>query len=252
MGLDVSNGGNGMVMPVGPMYGNSGLGGFGGDGAWWLLVLFLFAFNRNGFGGGYQSPVAPEVQSGFNQQAVMGGLSGITSAISTGFANAEVSRCNQQANVLQALNGISMAQQNCCCENRAAVADLKYTVANEACADRAAVSDGIRDVIANQTANTNALQQTMNQGFQGLRDYLCQQEIDALKNQVSELRSQRALSELAASQNQQTDRIVADNAQQTARLLQILNPTPIPAYTVQNPNCCNGLYPSSCGCGSVA
>ena len=63
-------------------------------------------------------------------------------------------------------------QQNCCCENRAAVADLKYTVATENCADRAALSDGIRDVIANQAANTQNLINSTNQGLLMIRGCL--------------------------------------------------------------------------------
>ena len=69
------------------------------------------------------------------------------------------------------LNNIAM-QQNCCCENRAAVADLKYTVATENCADRAALSDGIRDVIANQAANTQNLINSTNQGLLMIRGCL--------------------------------------------------------------------------------
>jgi hypothetical protein len=128
-----------------------------------------------------------------------------------------------------------MNQQNCCCENRAGLADLKYTVATEACADRSAVSDALRDVIASNTANTQAI-----------LDKLCQQEIDALKAQNQQLQMQSYLASLAASQNAQTGQLLADNAIQTAALKQALNPAPIPAYVVQNPACCTPNY--GCGC----
>ena len=125
--------------------GNNNGFGFNGDGAWifFLFILMLAGgWNNNGFGygnGGGQGVIA-DVQRGFDQSAVINGLSGITSAINTGFSNAEVSRCNSQANILQTLNNnqanlsnqlntIAMNQQNCCCENRAGLADLKYTVA---------------------------------------------------------------------------------------------------------------------------
>lgn len=250
MSLSYDNG-NGMIMPVTPMngYANSGMG-FGGDGAWWLLVLFLFAFNGNGFGfGGGARPYAVEndVQRGFDQSAVMGGINGLTTAVSNGFANAEVSRCNGQTNILQAMNtnqaattaainGLAMGLQNCCCENRASVADLKYTVATENCADRQALSDGIRDILSATQAQTQAI-----------LDKMCQQEIDALKTQNANLQTQVNLANLAASQNAQTSKILADNAAQTAALEQYLNPAPIPAYVVQNPNCC-GPYFNGCGC----
>lgn len=205
--------------------GNNGGGfGWGGDGAWWLLVLFLFAFSGNwggNFGGGYDA----SVQRGFDQNAIMGGINGLAAS---------------NANLLQSLNNMSMAQQNCCCENRAAIADLKYTIATEACADRAAVSNGIRDVISNASANTQAI-----------LDKLCQQEIDALKTQNANLQTQINMANLAASQTAQTARILADNAAQTTALEQYLNPAPIPAYVVQNPNCCNNMnYGCGCGCGS--
>ena len=118
------------------------------------------------------------------------------------------------------------------CENRAGLADLKYTVATEACADRSAVSDALRDVIASNTANTQAI-----------LDKLCQQEIDALKAQNQQLQMQSYLANLAASQNAQTGQILTDNAAQTTALLRALNPAPVPAYVVPNPvgcNCGNG------------
>ena len=229
---------------------NNGFG-FNGDGAWifFLFILMLAGgWNNNGFGGNGQPAVIADVQRGFDQSALMSGLNGLTTAVNTGFSNAEVSRCNAQANILQTLNNnqsnlstqlntIAMNQQNCCCENRAGLADLKYTVATEACADRAAVTDALRDVIASNTANTQAI-----------LDKLCQQEIDALKAQNQQLQMQGYLANLAASQNAQTGQILADNAAQTAVLRQALNPTPIPAYIVGNPNGCNcGNWSGCCG-----
>jgi hypothetical protein len=79
-------------------------------------------------------------------------------------------------------------------------------------------------------------------------DKICQKEIDDLKAQNASLQTQINLANLAASQNGQTAQILADNAAQTAILRQSLNPTPIPAYVVQNPNCC-GNY-TGCGCGA--
>jgi hypothetical protein len=228
---------------------NNGFG-FNGDGAWifFLFILMLAGgWNNNGFGGNGQPAVIADVQRGFDQSALMSGLNGLTTAVNTGFSNAEVSRCNAQANILQTLNNnqsnlstqlntIAMNQQNCCCENRAGLADLKYTVATEACADRTAVTDALRDVIASNTANTQAI-----------LDKLCQQEIDALKAQNQQLQMQGYLANLAASQNAQTGQILADNAAQTAVLRQALNPTPIPAYIVGNPNGCNCGNWSGCG-----
>lgn len=219
--------------------GNGGNGngfGFNGDGAWVLLLFIILLAggnwgNGNYGGGGNGSDatyITSDVQRGFDQSALIGSLNGISTAMSNGFANAEISRCNSQANVLQTLNTIAMNQQNCCCENRAGLADLKYTVATEACADRSSISDALKDVIASNTANTQAI-----------LDKMCQQEIDSLKAQNEQLRMQSYLANLAASQNAQTGQILTDNAAQTAALIQALNPTPIPAYVVANPNGCN-------------
>lgn len=237
---------------------NNGSGfGFGGDG-WWILLLFILLGNgswNNGFGNGGGGGSVPymvnnDVQRGFDQSAIINGLTGINTAVNNGFANAEVSRCNAQANLLATLNSnqnattagmnaIASSLQQCCCDNRASVADLKYTVATEACADRSAISDALRDVIASNTANTQAI-----------LDKMCQQEIDALKTQNANLQTQLNIASLGASQNAQTAAILADNAAQTQALEQYLNPTPIPAYMVQNPNCCAQAY-NGCGC-SVA
>ena len=223
--------------------------GFNGDGGWILLLFILllagggWGNGYGGFGGGNTGYVTSVIQRGFDQSAVINGLTGISNAVNSGFSNAEISRCNSQANILQTLNNnqgnlsnqlntIAMNQQNCCCENRAGLADLKYTVATEACADRSAVSDALKDVIASNTANTQAI-----------LDKLCEQEIEALKSQNQQLQMQSYLASLAASQNAQTGQILNDNAAQTTALLRALNPAPIPAYVVPNPIGCN------CGTG---
>lgn len=236
---------------VAAVTGNGGLGSFGGDGAWLILILLLFAaFNGNGWNGnnggnggqfyGYQA----DLQRGFDQQAVMGGINGLQASVAamttqncSDAYNSLLAVQNAQNSLNQGINSLSMGLQNCCCDNRAAVADLKYTVATEACADRNAVSNGVRDIIQNQNQNTQAI-----------LDKLCQQEIDALKAQNANLQTQINLANLAASQNGQTAQILADNAAQTATLRQALNPTPIPAYVVQNPNGCGCGNFNACGC----
>ena len=224
MAYDESSGSN-IVMPVGPMggYGNGGFG-FGGDNGWWIILLFvLLGGFGNGFGGYGGFGGGADVQRGFDQSAVMGGINGLTAAVSNGFANAEVSRCNAQTNLLQTLSTMQMAQQQCCCENRAAVADLKYTIATEACADRAAGA-----------ANTQAI-----------LDKLCQLELDGVKQRNTDLLAENNALKFAQSQTAQDGFIQNAIKQAVARV----KPTPIPAYTVQNPNCCNQNY-GGCGCGT--
>ena len=208
------NGANNMVMPVSPM---SGYGaGYGGGDWFWIVILFLFAWTGNGWGNGMNGGVGNEVQRGFDQQALVSGQTNILQSLNA----------NQNA-TNASMNALAMSLQNCCCENRAATADLKYTMANESATTRAQIQSSVQTVL----------------------DKLCQQEIDALKEQNSNLRTQLNLANLAASQNQQTAQLMADNAAQTMALEQYLNPTPIPAYMVQNPNCCSNPSWSTCNCG---
>lgn len=227
---------------VAAVTGNNG-GWFGGnDGSFWIIVLFLFALMGNGWGNGFGGGNAAvpyiqnDVQSGFDQAAIMSGINGIN----TSLANAEISRCNLMSNLSNQLNTIAMAQQNCCCENRAATADLKYTVATEACADRAAVSDAVREVSDNLGVKV-----------QSVMDKICQLELDAKNETIASLRSQNQALQFAASQGAQTAQIIANNEAQTSALERYLAPQAIPAYIVQNPNCCgNPNY--GCGYGYAA
>lgn len=257
MSLTDSNGGGLSAADVAAVTGNNSGFGFGnGDGAWWLLVLFLFAFgggwNGNGFGAGNGGGmVNADIQRGFDQTAIMSGLNGINTALVGGFADASIAQCNQSMNFLTALNGMQgqlsnmitaneMARQQCCCDTKQAIADLKYTVATENCADRTALNDGLRDVIA-----------SMNAGIQSINDKLCQQELDAERRENQNLRTQLNLANLAASQNSQTSQILADNAAQTAALRQIISPTPVPSYNVAPPFRFGGGMNGGCGCGNV-
>ena len=222
-----------------------GFGGYGGDG-WWLILLFLFAFGGwgNGFGGGYSGGgvpyVANDVQRGFDQSAVMSGISGIQTSLSNGFANSEISQCNQTANLTGQLSALALNQATGTCGVNSNIADLKYTVATEACADRAAVTDALQAV-------TNSI----NNGIQSIKDQLFSDKLDAKNEEIANLRTQINLANLNASQNLQTQQILAGQERSIGVLEQYLSPTPIPAYVVQNPNCCYN-YGMGCGCSGYA
>ena len=239
---------------------NNGGMGFSGDNGWWLILLFLFAMNGgwgnnwNGNGGfapwmyAGQTNTNNDVQRGFDQNYVMTGINGIQNAVNTGFANTSTQLCNGFAGVNQAVsNGFAQAEiannarqmadmnqmfglqsllQNCCCENRAATADLKYTIATENCADRAAIGDGIQKIM----------------------DKLCDQELQAERRENANLRSQLNMATLAASQNAQTATISAGQRALANEVEQYVSPKAVPAYIVQNPNCC----PQNYGCGYAA
>lgn len=222
---------------------NGGGFGFGGDNGWWLILLFLFAFGGwgNGFGGGYGGGGTPyvvnDVQRGFDQSAVMSGITGIQTSLSNGFATSEVSQCNQTANLTGQLSALALNQATNACNTNSNIADLKYTVATEACADRAAVTDALQVV-------TNVI----NNGVQSIKDQLYSDKLDAKNEEIANLRTQINLANLSASQNAQTAAIIANNEAQTVALERYLSPVPVPAYIVPQNSCgcgCNTGY--SCG-----
>lgn len=237
-----------------------------GNGAW-----------GNGVGGFGCNDIYPwmnqsnQINGGFRDSMLNTSVMGIQNSITSGFGDVQNSLCSGFAGVNATVNGAqnaiasqmyanqiadlerSFAAQtantagmtalqsqlaNCCCENRAATADLKYTVATEACADRQTVSDALRDVIAANNAST-----------QKILDQLCSDKIDAKNEKIAELQGQLSMAQLAASQNAQTAAIQAGQRALANEVEQYVLPTPRPAYIVQNPNCCNPNYGYGCGCG---
>ena len=238
--MSLSDGGVQATMPVAPVNSSNGGGfGWGGEGSWFIIILFLFAFlgwgnggwGNNGNSGGVVdgyvltsdfANVERKIESvnqglcdGFYQQAQL--VNGTNMAMANGFAQAELSRSNQQAALMQQLNAMQMQAANCCCENRAAIAQVRYDMATQACDTRNTVQNATRDII---DAN--------NQNSRAILDFLTQ-------SKLSDLQAENQGLKLAASQ-----------AAQNSYLISQLRPSPIPAYTVQNPYCCNQF--SCCGC----
>ena len=274
MALTDENGGTGMVMPVAPMYGsgNNGGFGFGGDWAWILLLLVLFGGNGwgNGFGGGFGcdglypwmnqsnqinggfrdqmlgsqiNGIQSAITSGFGdvQTALCSGFAGVNAGIANGFAQAEISdNARQMANMNQ-MFGVQSALQQCCCDNRAGLADLKYTVATEACADRSAVSDALRDVIEANTAST-----------QRILDQLCQDKIDAKNDTIAQLRQELMFARGQASQDVQTAALRQSDATTANQLIAELRSCPIPSMPVYGQTPIFTSNNSGCGCGCGA
>lgn len=302
--MSLSENGNGLVMPVSPMYGggygNGGFGGFGGDG-WWV-ILFLFALMGNGWGGfgggfggagnmmlGYDFPWLLNGQQGINnnvsdgfrdaqlsdsitsvrdgisslstqvcnstgqiQNSLCSGFAGVTAAVNNGFADAEIANnARQMANMQQAFNAqtaqaqgfnsLSSQLAQCCCDNRLATNDLKYTISTENCADRAAISDGIRDLLTNQTANT-----------QRILDQLCQDKIDAKNEKIADLERQLSMATLRESQTAQNAFIQQGFSDEVDQLYNRLNNCPVPTTPVYGRTpifTCNQNTGCGCGCG---
>ena len=125
---------------------------------------------------------------------------------------------------------------DCCCENRLASCQTQNIIQNESNATRFADAQNTRDIIENANRNNQAV-----------LDKLCALELSAKDDRIADLERQLTMANLSASQTAQTSRILADNSAQTVALEQYLNPTPVPAYMVQNPNCCSQNV--GCGCG---
>lgn len=260
-----SDGGAVMTMPVQPANtcSNSGNGwGFGGDGAWWIIILFLFVFcgwggnwggNRNGAGTPGGSAVDGYILTsdfanterkidgvnnglcdGFYQQAQL--ITGVQQNMSNGFMSAEVSRANQQAAFMQQLFAMQMQQRNCCCETREAIHDVNYNMTAQACDIRNTVQNAARDIVDNQNQNARAI-----------LDALTAQRIEAKDAKIAEQGQQLFAAQLAASQAAQNETIKAYVSGQLA----YYNPRPVPAFQVPAPyqygNCGTG-----CGCDSCA
>lgn len=148
-------------------------------------------------------------------------------------ANLERSYAVQTANS-QGLNAIQSQLATCCCDNRAATADVKYTLAQEGCATRTA-----------DAQNTNALLTAFNSGIQSIKDQLCSDKIESKNDIIAQLRSELMFARGQASQDVQTAAIQLGQRNLANEVEQYVSPRAIPAYMVQNPNCCT----NTCGCG---
>ncbi len=240
--MSLSDGMPTMTMPVAPAN-TSGSGngfGWGGDGAWWIIILFLFVFcgwggngwgNNGGNGGGVVdgyvltsdfANVERKIDSvnqglcdGFYQQAQL--VNGTNMAMANSFGQAELSRANQQAALMQQLTAMQMQAAECCCNTQRSIEGVRYDMAAQACDTRNTVQNATRDIIDNANSNSRAI-----------LDFLTQSKLQDLQSENQGLK-------LAASQ-----------AAQNSYLVSQLRPSPIPAYTVQNPYCCNQF--AGCGC----
>jgi hypothetical protein len=219
-----------------------------------------------------------DVERGFNHQATMGALSALQSSVSNGFANASTQLCNccadiqqslcngfagveaganarqianmnqafgMQTAMMQGFNGLQSQFADCCCENRLGLADLKYTVATENCADRTQSMQNTRDIIDSQ-----------NRGTQAIIDKLCQLELDGVKAQVeakndriSELQTQLNMANLAASQTAQNALIQNGFANEVDALYNRLNSCPVPTTPVYGRTPIFTCNNNGCGCG---
>lgn len=271
---DENGGGVNLSMPVAPAYspmygGNGGGFGFGGDWSWIIILFLIFG---GGWGGGFGGGMwgmdglypwlnnSQNINGGFRDQMLNTSISGLQNSVTSGFGDVQTALCGSFAGVNASINGAQNAIAQQLYTNQisdlersfaaqtastaglngvnSGIADLRYTVATEACADRAAVSDALRDVIAANTAST-----------QRILDQLCQDKIDAKNDEIAKLRQEVNMQALAASQSAQTAQILAGQAAEIDGVYNRLKNCPVGTYNV-----CNPLTPaySGCGCGGFA
>mgnify|MGYP004689436725 CR=1 FL=1 len=221
----------------------NGDGFFGGNGAYWIIILFLIVFcgwgnnSWGGFGhrnGGQGSAVDGYVLTsdfanierkidnvnsglcdGFYAQAQL--TNGVQMQMANSFAQAELSRANQQTALMQQLNAMQAQAADCCFKTQTAIQGVNYNLATQACDTRNTIQNGTRDII-----------DAMNSGFRSLDQRITAQEIANKDTKIAEQNQQIFGLQLAASQ-----------AAQNQYLVNTIRPCPVPAYTVSNPFCCN-------------
>lgn len=257
---------------------NRGNDGWGGDGWGWIWILLIFCVFGgwgNGFGGfggnglqgaltradlcqdmnfqGIENGIRGIQQGlcdGFYAQntTMLQGFNGLQNTIQGGFAGVDNAVCNLGYNMQQGFNSTNIALMqgqnalqaqlsDCCCQTQRAIDGVNYNMATNTCAITNQMNSNTRDIIDSQNAGTRAI-----------LDYLCQDKISTLQNEVQSLR-------LAASQANQNAAIGAMiNASEANIIRRTGNDCPIPAYFVPNPNCCYGTptlnYNNGCGCNS--
>lgn len=244
-----------------------------------LLLLGNNGWGNNGYGGGNNGGAgglypwmnqSNQVNDGFRDQMLNTTVNGIQQgvnnlstqlcnccgdmqmALANGFAGVEQgANARQIANMqtafaaqtaqAQGFNAVQSQLAQCCCDNRLATQQLQAVVQQENCADRAAVSDGIRDIIVNQTANT-----------QRILDQLCQDKIDAKNETIAQLRQELLFARGQASQDVQTAAIRAGQATTANQLVQELRSCPVPSMPVYGMTPIFSCNNNGCGCGCNA
>jgi len=232
-----------------------GMGGFAADGA----ALYPWMNQSNQMNDGFRSQmldtsingIQNSITSGFGdvQTALCGGFAGVNSNIANGFAQAEIGdNSRQMANMnqmfanqtamMQGFNNIQSQFADCCCENRLANCQTQNIIQNEGNMTRVADANNTRDLLTNQTANTQAI-----------LDKLCQLELDSKNDKIADLERQLTMADLRASQTAQNAFIQQGFSNEVDALYNRLSNCPVPSTPVYGRTpiftCNNG----GCGCG---
>ena len=200
---------NGMFMPVAPAYGNNS---FDGNGSWWILLLFILLGGWGGYGNGLNGGagfVDNSVQRGFDQSAVMNGISGVGGSVVSGFGDVATNLCGGFAGVNAAIN--NAYNQAEIAANARAMSDMQQMFAlqsqfAQACCDNRLATAETRSIVQHEGDATRAAIQAQTQA---ILDTMCQDKIDAKNGEILALERQLAMANLQASQVAQTAEIIS-------------------------------------------
>ena len=210
-----------LLLLGGGMWGGFGMGGWGGmmgAGMMGMDWLYPWLSNSRQISDGFQvqqtnnqiSDLRSDVNRGFGDvQLSISGLgrqvcetgNNITGAVRDGFFAAETAANNRQIANMQQGFGLQTAMQqgffglqsqgaDCCCKTQTGIADLKYTIATENCADRAALAQGLQQQTMQEMTNTNAIMTALRDGFQSLKDEFCADRLDQERRENANLRTE--------------------------------------------------------------
>ena len=228
--------------------------GFGGNGAWWIIILLLFGWCRGGYGfgggfgggqgGGYGYPCCgtpatqADLSAAFASNSVLSGINGIDSTLCQGFNGVNTAILQNGYNTQAGINALSHQLADCCCTNQRAIDGVRYDMATQSCAVQNTIQNTTRDVIENQNANSRAILDALNANY-----------IRTLEQENNSLR-------LSASQSAQNAVLMAAMDANKAEILRKTGAEcPTAAYIVQPPqpvtfptNCCGTVnYAGGCG-----
>jgi hypothetical protein len=232
------------IVPVMEVGNNNGFNGFGGDGAWWIIILLLFGYGRNGFGGfgggsgiGENYVLATDFATierkldGINNgicdstfalnNTITNGFFGVQNSLTQGFSGLNTA-------LLQGNYALSSQLADCCCKTQRAIDGVNYNMATNTCA-----------ITNNATMNTRDIIEAVNANYRALHEEIVANRIEDKNAQITAQQNEINALRLKASQEAQNNYLINE-----------LKPCPIPAYITCNPyqSYSYGSY-GNCGCG---
>ena len=189
--------------------GNRNNDGFGDGNGWWIILFLLFGmfgWGGYGFGGGYNGggTNTPGFQGFATRSDIDAALA--TQGIESGITGIGTQLCNGFAGVNSAIANLGYQNQQCCCDLKQAIGDVNYNMAAQTNILQNTVNNGFRDVIEAQNAGT-----------QRIIDTITQDKIQSLQTEL------------------QSAQLQLSNQAQTNNIINALRPTPTPSYPVMSP-----------------